>query len=189
MKNPRLKGSGLKKLAALASLVAVSTGLTACVSTKDPYALVPCPYVGVLDDASEITRFKYGGGRDVSDIDFHGEISRIDFTCTKPENKNFVVGKAVVYTEFERGMSTTLDRQFFKIFLAISERDERIVDKSEMLVDVRFKEGSRKADARTVIRGIRIPTDGTVGADFHNIYVGFQLSPAEVAYNRTKKKS
>ena len=181
MKNPFTA-----RAVALCVLVATSLGLVSCIKREDPFAVVPCPYIGVLDDAAEITRFKYGGQRDISDIEFKGRIARIDFTCKKPENKEVVIGKATIHAEFERGMTTTIDRQFFKLFLVLSERDEKIIDKSEFVLDVEFKEGRRKTKASTSIKGIRVPTDGDVPAEYHNIYIGFQLSPAEVAYNRTK---
>jgi hypothetical protein len=162
--------------------------LVSC-STPDPYAVVSCPYIGVLDDASEITRFKYGGDRDVSDIEFHGEITRVEFHCTEPEGKNVVIGRAVVHTKFEKGMSATLDRQFFNLFIALSEREDRVVDKSTMTIDVEFKDGNRVVTEQTTIKNIRVPTNGDVPPELHNLYIGFQLTPAEVAYNRTKNKS
>lgn len=183
MKNPFTS-----RAVAIVALAATCFGLASCIKSDDPYAVIPCPYIGVLDDAAEITRFKYGGQRDVSDIEFQGRISRIDFDCKKPENKEVVIGKATIYFEFERGMTTTIDRQFFKLFMALSVNDETIIDKSEIMLDVQFKEGSRKTTTSKVVKNIRVPTDGEIGSEFHKIYVGFQLSPAEVAYNRTRNQ-
>jgi vacuolar-type H+-ATPase subunit F/Vma7 len=169
-------------------ILGLSLMLSACVKVRDPWALVPCPSVGVLADASEITRFRYGGDRDISDIAFHGEITRVDFSCVKPEKRDIVFVRAEIYANFERGMAATTDRQFFNMFLAISEREDRVLDKSQFTFDVSFKDGARTASAKHVIKKIRVPTGGTIPAEQHTVFVGFQLSPVEVAYNRTKNK-
>lgn len=172
----------------IALVVGLSLTLSACIKTRDPWAIVPCPSVGVLADASEITRFRYGGERDVSDVAFHGEITRVNFSCVKPENREVVFVRAEIYAEFERGMAATTNRQFFNMFLAISEREDRILDKSKFTLDVTFEDGARTASAKHVIKKIRVPTGRTVPADQHTVFIGFQLSPVEVAYNRTKDK-
>lgn len=162
--------------------------ITAC-AKPDPYAVVSCPYIGVLDDAAEVTRFKFGGGRDVSDIEIHGEVTKVDYTCYQPENKKYVVARAEIHTKFERGMSASMDQHAFKVFMVISEREERIVKKENLTVKVKFGDKDKVVTRKTVIKKIRVATDGAVSPELHNIYFGFQLSPVEVAYNRTKKQS
>lgn len=164
----------------------LALGLSACVDTGDKYAVIPCPYAGVLDDASEITRFSYGGDRDISDVEIHGEIERVDFSCRMSENKKVVIAKATVYTSFDKGLAAVSDRHFFQLFMARSTGEEKVVEKKQYTVTVDFKEGERRTEARTVIKGLRMPVEGEVSPEFQNVYFGFQLTPAEVAYNRTK---
>lgn len=161
--------------------------ITGCVK-PDPYALVACPTVGVLAEASEITRFRHGGERDISDMTWHGEISSVDFTCDQPEGKNVVTADAVIVATFTRGLAATSDRQFFTMFSALSERQDRIVDKSTFSMDVKLKSGQQSVTITEKVKGIRVPTNGSVAPELYNVYFGFQLSPAEVAYNRTKER-
>lgn len=172
----------------LAVLMSGFLFLSGC-STPDPYAVVPCPYIGVLADAKEITRFKTGGSRDVSDLEVHGEITRVDFSCVKPDNKNFVQVRTTVHTRFEQGMAAVGDQYGFNIFMVLSEREDRILKKQDVGLRVEFK-GDRKVVTReTTIKNLRLPVEGALSPELHNIYLGFQLTPAEVAYNRTKEKS
>lgn len=154
----------------------------------DPYALVSCPTLGVLAEASEITRFRHGGERDISDMTWHGEIESVDFTCVQPEGKDVVIAEAQIVAKFTRGLAATSDRQFFNLFTVLSERQDKIVDKSIFPMDVKFKSGQRSVTVTETIKGIRVPTKGNVAPELYNVYFGFQLSPAEVAYNRTKER-
>lgn len=157
-------------------------------ATPDPFARPACPTVGVLADAREITRFRHGGERDVSDVTWYGEITSVEFSCVEPEGKDVVIGEAVIVASFQRGLAATSDRQFFNLFSVISEREDRIVDKSVFSVDVEFKRGQQVATATRTVRNIRVPTKGSVAPELYNVYFGFQLTPAEVAYNRTKER-
>lgn len=168
-------------------LGAVLLAISGC-AKLDPYALVSCPTVGVLADAREITRFRHGGERDVSDITWMGEIVSVDFACFQPEGKDVVIGEAVIVASFRRGLAATSDRQFFNLFSVMSEREDKIVDKSIFSMDVRFKRGQQVATATKRIKNIRVPAKGAVAPELYNVYFGFQLSPAEVAYNRTKER-
>lgn len=158
-------------------------------TVPDRYSAVSCPTVGVLADAREITRFRHGGERDVSDITWYGEITSVEFSCVQPEDKDVVIGEAVIVASFRRGLAATSDRQFFNLFSVLSEREDKIVDKSIFSMDVRFKRGQQVVTAKKRIRNIRVPTKGAIAPELYNVYFGFQLSPAEVAFNRTKDRS
>lgn len=179
-----MKTRNTMKFGCLAAILLATAGC----ATPDPYAAVDCPTVGVLADAREITRFRHGGQRDVSDITWYGEISSVEFTCYQPEGKEVVIGEASVVATFHRGLAATGDRQFFNLFSVMSEREDRIVDKSVFSMDVRFKGGRKVATARKTIKNIRVPTKGSLAPELYNVYIGFQLTPAEVAYNRTKER-
>ena len=89
-------------------------------------------------------------------------------------------------TEFATGTaasSTTVD---FPIFIAVSEGEKKVIEKREQTVKVEFKKGRRIARTATVVKKIRVPLGGEVPPEYHNVVVGFQLTPAQVAYNRTK---
>ncbi len=59
----------------LALLVA---GCGICAKKAD---LRPCPRVSILNDASLITIYRDGGGRDLTDIAFEARITRITSNC------------------------------------------------------------------------------------------------------------
>lgn len=166
---------------------AAVVALSGCVPI-DPYALVSCPTIGVLAEASEITQFRHGGGREAADVTWHGEITTVDFTCIQPEGKGVVIADAIIVATFTRGPAATGDRQFFTLFSTLTERQDRIVDKAVFSLDVKFREGERTVTRTKRIKSIRIPTEGKVAPELYNVYFGFQLSPAEVAYNRTKER-
>ena len=120
-----MKTRNMMKAVCLAGILLAITGC----ARPDPYAVGPCPTVGVLADAREITRFRHGGGRDVADMTWHGEISTVEFSCYKPDGKDIVISEAVIVATFHRGLAATSNRQIFELFSVMSEREDRIVDK------------------------------------------------------------
>ena len=169
----------------VAILVVATIAASSC-NKRDPFANLNCPTVLVLAEARFLTQFEPGAGRDITDIEYEGRIASVDYKCTERVGRGYVETKVTVRTEFATGTaaaSTTVD---FPIFIAVSEGEKKVIEKREQTVKVEFKKGRRIARTATVVKKIRVPLGGEVPPEYHNVVVGFQLTPAQVAYNRTK---
>ncbi len=172
--------------AALTCTFAIAV-LAACSQKKDEIiTYVPCPRVSILADASELTQFKSGAGRDVTDVEYHGKITEVDFSCAIDRKKDQIIAKADIWIEVEMGPAAPLSNPDFQVFLALTEAGEQIIDKSLFSLRVNFKDNARRAVARQKIKNIKFPMNGPVPVEGHDVFIGFQLTPAQVSYNRTK---
>lgn len=174
---------------ALGAIFVVLAGLMASCIKPDPFANLNCPSVQVLGDARVLTKFKPGLGRDITDIEYEGRIAKVDFTCKENSAKGYVEINLTVRTEFILGMAAPVRNPEFPFFVAVSEGERRVLNKTDHVVKARFEGTSRVAREATNVRRIRVPLGGDVPVEYYNVIAGFQLSPAQVAYNRTKNNN
>lgn len=178
---------GFKKSRFGVSIVlAALVGLGSCANPNKIAPYVPCPRVSLLKEAVEFTEFRAGGGRDVTDVAYRGRIMDIDFKCEQNEERTEITARAVVTAEFDLGPAAEIRNPKFPIFLALTDSGGPVIDKNIFDMKVAFRGSGRKAVATRTIKGIRIPAKGSIPVEAHEIFFGFQLSPAQVAYNRTK---
>lgn len=136
-----------------------------------------------------MTQFRPGQGRDITDVEYEGRIAKVDYTCKENPKKGYVQADLVVRAEYVLGTAAPIRNPEFPIFVAVSEGEKRVTEKTVHTMKVKFKGNSRITRESTVIRRIRVPLGGDVPVEYYNVIVGFQLSPAQVAYNRTKQDS
>lgn len=162
--------------------------LSSCSTPTNPFEYIACPTFLVLADAQEITQFKPGSGRDVTDIQYTGRIKHVDYTCKEitAKGKDYIDANLVISAEFEMGAAADVRNPTFQLFTALSQSNEKIIAKSYFDLRARFKDKSRRAEVKQYIKKIRVERDTTVPVEDHQLYMGFQLTPAQLGYNRTK---
>lgn len=178
---------GFKKCSFGVGIVLVAlVGLNGCENQNKIAPYIPCPRVSLLKEAVEFTQFRAGGGRDVTDVAYRGRIMDIEFECKQNEERTEITARAVVTAEFDLGPAADIKNPNFPVFLALTDSGGPIIDKTIFDMKVAFRGSGRKAVATRTIKGIRIPAKGSIPVEAHEIFFGFQISPAQVAYNRTK---
>ncbi len=175
----------VRKFALGAIFVGLAGMMASCIK-PDPFANLNCPSVQVLGDARVLTKFKPGLGRDITDIEYEGRIAKVDYKCKENPSRGYVETDLTIRTEFILGMAAPVRNPDFTVFVAVSEGERRVLKKTDHLVKVKFPGTGRVAREATIVRRIRVPLGGDVPVEYYNVIVGFQLSPAQVAYNRTK---
>ncbi len=164
--------------------VALSFGaLAACSSFGDDdkqqgdYA---CPRVSILGDAEHMTQFKAGDGRDLIDVMFEAEIRNIKNNC------KILEGRIVSDVSFElvatRGPAGENSEGKFNYFVAVTEISGRVLAKEKFDTTIAFTANRRAGTLEITEQSI--PTSGDqTSADFE-ILVGFQLTAAQLKFNR-----
>jgi hypothetical protein len=144
-----------------------------------------CPAVFILDDAKDLTRFKAGPGRDITDILFEAEI--VNFTGECDYGDGEVEIELLVQIRVERGPANKNREIKFDYFAAIPKFKGQAEGKRVLPVIGEF-EGTRTRlvyqDELKMVIPVAKPTDG--GAI--EIVLGFQLTPAELKFNRSRKQ-
>ena len=161
--------------------------LAGCTADQD-VILPACPKVTILDDTSTLTRFRDGPGRDLTDVDFNGEVVRLTGSCLYDVDSDTGAGilnmELQVEVKVDRGPANRDRTAEFEYFVSILDTGGKIVAKEIFPFKVEFygkKVTSKDTDAPITMT---IPfAAGQSGRDF-SVFVGFQLTPDEIRYNR-----
>ena len=155
--------------------------LTAACAEK----IVPdCPARTKLIDHAEITQFKDGPGRDITDIDFkarmHGPLGQCVFT---DEGQLKTISLQVVF-EIERGPTTTRPTEDVPYYVAIMTRDQEILMKQSFVASLTYPEGASQMRFIDGVVDIEMPVSDKYKPSMLEIRTGFQLTEEQLNYNR-----
>lgn len=176
---------------AVAVIVAAASAVTAgCSSSRDEAPA--CPDVAVVSDASTVTRFAPGPGRDLLDVDLQAEIADLVSSCKDKEKRDgnpvAKVALAPVIVA-SRGPANQERTQRLRYFVSVVDGNQQILQKQIFDLAIDFTENR----TRVVIRDdappitVDVPNAKGAGARGYQILVGFQLTPEELAYNRNRR--
>lgn len=157
--------------------------LTGCGLFGDGPPPRPCPPVFVLEEADRLTKFRAGPGRDITDIAFEARIADFTGSCEDDDGKmelDLAIDFAV-----ERGPANRSNEARFTYFVAIPKFYPQPEGKRRFDVVARF-EGGRTRGVRREELNLNIPVPkGQSTRDFE-IYLGIQLSPEELEFNKER---
>lgn len=143
----------------------------------------PCPFVKVLYDASRYIEFK--DGRQASaNVIFSGELEGVSATCAYKDGEPITVTLMPTFS-FGRGPQATTPTRQFGYWVAVTDRDEIVLNKQWMSVAPTFAAGKDRVVATGEITRITIPRkDNTVSGANFEILVGFEVTPQMADFNR-----
>jgi len=146
-----------------------------------------CPVSGVLQDADRLTAFAPGAGRDLTDVQLEARIDNIATSCLFDPNTNgFNVDMRVQFIA-SRGPAATESTARFNYFVAIADENEEILARESFDKPLDFADNRRQlvnVDELT----FNIPRRGDAFLSDYSIYVGMQLTPEQLEFNRTTRR-
>lgn len=171
-------------LTAGASVLAL-TLLSACAPDR---TVPPCPNVRVDSTTANLTQFRPGPGRAVGDIAYQAEIVSYNGSCTQDLKND--EGEAEIEMEVEFALATggaapAGDIPLF-YFVAIPQLFPDPAGKQIFEVRRQSKGASFKAERWTETIHMTLPVTKTRPAAGYDLYVGFQLTDEQLAFNRTR---
>lgn len=158
--------------------------LTSC-SVLDKREPPPCPPIYILSDAAQLTKYREGKGRDLTDVEFEAEITGYSGAC-KYDDKGAEVELQAKFA-VKRGPADADRKADFSYFVAVPLYYPAPEAKGEFPVSIAFPEGSnyvRYTDETVVMR---IPVKDKDVIQKYEIYLGFQASSEELDRNRQGK--
>lgn len=174
----------MRSVRAVATASALALVVTGC-GLFDKDITYKCPAVFILDDAKDLTKFKPGPGRDITDILFEAEIVNFVGDCDYDEGEAEI--QLSVQIRVERGPANKGRQVAFDYFVAIPKFQSLAEGKSVFEVTGEF-EGNRTRmlyqDDLDMTIPVKVPSDGAA----LEIILGFQLTPEELKYNRSRKQ-
>lgn len=148
----------------------------------------PCPNVRVDSATANVTQFRAGPGREVGDIVYQAEIVNYEGSCTQDLTND--EGEAEVEMEIEFAMATGAastggDIPLF-YFVALPQLFPDPAGKQIFEVRRESRAGASKAERWTERVTLTLPVTKARPSAAYDIYVGFQLTDEQLAFNRTR---
>jgi len=147
----------------------------------------PCPLLGVLYDSSRLVEFA-GAGERFANVAYTGEMRGVRGLCRYTE-ANPIEMSLEIEMAFGKGPAAPRNSRVYRYWVAVTRANLAPVEKQYFDVNVNFPRGEDRMAGSEVIQKIVIPraNDTISGANFE-ILVGFELTPEQLAFNRSGKR-
>ena len=149
----------------------------------------PCPRVSILQQASSLTLYRDGPGRDPSDVAFEVELGHADINCGYDFDDDEGGGVAVAFAVpigITRGPAAETDRLSVSYFVALTDPRRQIVAKEVFIAEIAFDGADQRVQAVEEIEQWIPLGPGESGTAYETL-VGFQLTPAQLEHSRRRK--
>jgi len=179
------------------ALLLMSFSLAGCQVAERVFEEVPdnpgaCPSALSLYDAHRSVEFasqaSYEGGALYSDVTFTGEVLAVRSLCRYYEDRP-ILANLEIDMGFGRGPAAVGDTHTYRYFIAVTRRDTVVIHRETFPITVRFPAGEDRVFLQETIDQITIPrANEDIAGDNFEIIVGFELTPDQVAWNRTGQR-
>jgi len=143
----------------------------------------PCPYVKILYDAARYVELT-GDRVSASNVGYTGEIEGLTSDCTYREDDPITVQTRVLFN-LGRGPQAEGQARTYRYWIAVTERNRAVLEKTYFDLPVTFEAGERTATV-TQDQTIVIPrANETVSGGNFEILVGFDVTPEMAEFNRS----
>lgn len=145
----------------------------------------PCPPVLLLEDARELTKFRPGPGRDITDIEYEARL--VDFTgsCEYDDDEAEVELRMAFLVE--QGPAAKKGPARFKYFVAIPRFHPKPEGKRIFDVSVEFKTPQRRVIHEEELE-LKIPIPAKMSSSKFEVYIGIQLSREQLDFNKARRR-
>jgi hypothetical protein len=156
-----------------------------CAETA-PRQSMPCPMVQTVPDAAYVTRFA-GESEDLTDTDFEAQIAGIQSKCIyvqdQDKQKSSVRSELLVKIAASRGPKHSGEEADVKYYVALTGQGGKLIMRKDFTLTVPLTADKPTA---TVVDDpmVVIPMKKGENGDYFRVYVYFDVSEKELAYNR-----
>ena len=142
-----------------------------------------CPPTAILDDAGELVRFATVPPKGPGDVSFRVRMKYISGVCEVAEEA--VAMELSSAMEVSRGPANKNSEARFSYFVAILDKNKTILTRTEFPMIAKFQGGERQLQFQENVT-VTIPKKVTVSPKDFYVYFGFEMSPEELANNRSR---
>jgi hypothetical protein len=171
------------RLAALAALPVASL-LSGC-TAPDEFAPA-CPALALLNDGADLTRFRPGNGRDVTDLVLDARLTEVPASCHS-DGPRKVAATLHVTADLHRGPAATTRDVAVPYFVSIVSNGT-IIQEADYTLRSSFPPNIDRIRVNGDDIDMVFPVTSERSAAAYKIYVSFRLTPEELAYNRGRAR-
>lgn len=165
------------RLAALAML----TVLAGC-ATGEKFA-PDCPGLTLLPDAADLSRYR-PGGRDLTDMALDAKIMGVPAQCSRRDAGTVAARMSVTFA-VSRGPAATGRNAVLTYFVGVTDGD-RVLDEQDYQLPVAFPANIDTVALTGQEITLNFPVSNEKSAAAYRIFVGFRLTPEQLAINRAR---
>jgi len=151
--------------------------------------LPPCPSVRVDNTTAALTKFREGSGRDLADVEYQVRMLGYKGICDFADKEKGVEVVMDLTLEVATGPAAKPGRTPIYYFVALPQYFPEPAGKKIMVVSHDLDKGTGKRE-RITLDNVRvfIPLGKDEPAAAYEVYVGLQLTPDQLDYNRSLQK-
>lgn len=166
--------------------IAVATLLlAACGGPLDKGNVGSCPPTAILEGPGELTRYKSDSAKAPTDVLFRTKMTTYSGICDFDEKSIDI--ELSISIEAVRGPANTAAKAEFAYFVAILKKDKTVLTRTEFPIIAAFEQqDTRFTFAENVT--VTIPRRKNDSTSDYIVYLGFEMTPEELAHNRRRQR-
>lgn len=172
-----------------AAIVALPLTLAACGGDgpRDllARATAPCPQIGIISDAADLSRFRTGAQADLTALVVNASISGFQAKCDYTSDRDGLVVSVTPDFTIERGPASTGSTVDVPYMVAVVGNNDQVISRATYTLRAAFPPNVAKMTSRGEEVSITL-TGGVAQAAQRQVLLGFVLSPEELAANRRR---
>ena len=141
-----------------------------------------CPVAGALEEAMQVVRFTPDSDKTPTDLVFAAQFARVGRTCYFDEKEAQI--DIALMIEVRRGPANTEAEAPLTYFVAVLDPEDKVVLRQPFKAVVKFQNRDTRVSYVDQF-GVVIDLGKFKPSDFR-VYVGFEMTPDELAYNRQR---
>jgi hypothetical protein len=170
------------------TVIAVSLGaLSACSLFSSSEPQPPCPRISVLADAASLTRFKPGSGRDLTDVELKAEFAGYKGSCEYDPDDRTMTLTLRVGIDATRGPAAKGNSADIAYFVAIPAFYPDPRAHAVLPVTITFPDNTDRVRYTDDEVSIAIPIAKLAELQKYKVYLGLQVDPDQLDYNRQSR--
>jgi hypothetical protein len=142
-----------------------------------------CPQTAILDDPGQIVRFKPNTAKGPGDLVFHLKMKTFSGECEFDEKE--IALDLRVSMEALRGPANEKGRAEFVYFVAILGLDKKVLVRQDFPIIVEFDGNDTQMNFTEDVT-IYIPRRKNDSTSDYLVYLGYEMTEEELAYNRRR---
>lgn len=173
-----------RRPAALPLLLSAMLGTATVAGCESAEQFPPiCPSLALLKDAADLQRFA-GGGRDISELVVQARLTAVPATCTRADLTH-VRASLQVAMDLTRGPAAQGGTLEVPYFVGVTEGG-RVLDEQDYRIAARFPSNIDQVQVTGDTIDLLLPITREKTAAAYQIFIGFRLSPEDLAANRAR---
>lgn len=154
-----------------------------------PPALIPiaCPTPGILSEGADLTRYREGGVRDLTTLEYDARLTGLNGGCSPGRGDRSIDMQLSAGFMVDRGAAAERRAVELPWFVAVVDRrDDQVLSRQSFVERLEFGRNETRTTGRSQPVTISLPVSEARRAADYRILVSFELSEADLALNRRR---